>query len=52
MSPADFDLQPSEVPQPTLLDEEITTKAWPMPAPLGEKPSESSLFWKIVEALW
>lgn len=52
MSPDDFALQPPEVPQPTLLDEEITTHDWPMP-PKGDKPPAPplTLFQQIVEAL-
>lgn len=51
MNPDTFALQPTEVPQPKLLDEEITTHDWPMP-PKGDKPpAPASLFWQIVEAL-
>ncbi len=52
MSPADFTLQPPEVPQPKLLDEEITTHAWPLPPAKPWCPApRPSLFWQIVEAL-
>jgi hypothetical protein len=47
-----FTLQPPEVPQPKLLDEEITTHDWPM-SPKGDKPPapRKSLFWQVMEAL-
>lgn len=43
MNPADFDLQPSNVPQPKEVDEELATRDWPMPparawAPQPERP--------------
>lgn len=31
MNPATFELQPSDQPQPKLLDEECATTEWPMP---------------------
>lgn len=47
-----FTLQPPDVPQPTLLDEEITTHAWPLPPVKPWAPApRASLFWQIVEAL-
>jgi hypothetical protein len=34
----DYKLEPSDVPQPTLLDEEIASDSWPLPAPNPWKP--------------
>lgn len=40
-----FQLQPTEVPQPTLLDEEIATHDWPLPKvkPWPKQPQPSLL---------
>lgn len=45
MNPADFDLQPSDVPQPKEVDEELATRDWPMPAakPWAPEPRKESL---------
>lgn len=48
MNPADFDLQPSDVPQPKEVDEELATRDWPMPparawAPLPPLPEPGSV---------
>lgn len=52
MTPPEFTLQPTNVPQPTLLDEEITTHDWPLPAAKAWEPApRPSLFWQIVEAM-
>lgn len=53
MNPDEFTLQPSDVPQPQLLDEEVATKDWPLPLPRTLAPApRPSLFWQLVEALW
>lgn len=51
MNPADFDLQPSDIPQPKEVDEELATRDWPMPparawAPV---PRQESLLERIAE---
>lgn len=49
MNPADFDLQHTDIPQPTLVDEELATRDWPMPpvkpwAPLpDDRPEPGSI---------
>lgn len=38
MNPPDYELQPSDIPQPKLLDEEISTTNWPMPPAKAWEP--------------
>lgn len=52
MTAEEFTLQPSVPPDPHMLDGEVATHDWPLPAARPWAPAPSpSLFWQIVEAL-
>jgi hypothetical protein len=56
MKTPDFRLEPSDKPQPKLLDEEIASDSWPLPAPNPWKPiRDESLMGRaarIMDATW
>jgi hypothetical protein len=50
MSPAEFELQPSDVPQPQLLDEDPVTDKWPMPPVRPWNPQPRASWWERLRA--
>lgn len=49
MKPEDFTLQPADVPQAKLLDEDPVTTKWPLPPAKPWEPKPPSVFADLME---